>query len=637
MVTAFLLLLALLQDAPQDRLAPILQRWRSGGEEERLRALRDAAALRPETGDAALAPFADPPVPTAWTRADDLLDLVSREKLASWYGLLVPLLSHRDPLVRVRALDELGRRDLARFSGSVVPRLKDEDGRVAWQAAYTLIQMDARDRVPDLAPLLKDPAASLRPNVLHALLRLGTRAHAPIVEPFLADADPAVAIAAVQILGQIGSPDSAPKVLRFLESPEPSQRQAAVAALAGMGARNQAKKIAERLDDEQTLVRWEAIRALGRLRARDYADRIGASLKDDGGLAPGLEALGAFGLRASAPRILPFLETPDPGIRWRAVRALGDVDATDDAARIAGMLKDPDSYVRLCALRALAALGARDHAGKMLELLRDEEAEVAQAAAEEASLLASPDQVRAVVPLLEDGDSFVRYCALRFLVRAGATEALPAIAARLGKGPVLDRDVVWAIGRLGGKEYRDQVAAAVMNDDELVRQQAVFALARIAPEAKELEAADRSAPGPTQLAAGVALARLGRKTRAEAAALLREYLRHRDEPEYQLFPDELFDALTLGFSPESRIIFEAPYKTGKRIETAQDVMRLGRLDVPLDLRILRRLPAGSTGTARRGVEWCLGSDVRLVPRPGAVLVTDSPRALEFWKNRLDSP
>ncbi len=635
-----LLLLLLVQAAPQDRLAPLLERWRRGREDERLQALRDAAALRPEAGDDALARFADAPVPETWTRPDELLDLVAREKIVSWYGLLAPLLSSRDAAVRVRALEELGRRELRRYADLVVPKLKDPDGRTAWQAAYTLIQMDARGRIRDLVALLKDPDASVRPHVLHALLRLSTPEDARLVEPFLDDPDPAVAVAAVQVLGQIGARGSAPRVVRFLGAPDPAHRQAAIAALASMGARDQAAKIAERLSDDMTLVRWDAVRALGRLGAREYAAKIAESLEEDGGLAPGLEALGNLGAREQAPRIVPFLETPDPGIRWRAVRALGDVDAREDAGRIADLLKDPDSYVRLCALQALAALGAREHAGAMLALLRDEESEVCRVAAEETCLLAGAAQLRDARPLLGDPDSFVRWTALRLLVGAGAKDALPDIVARLGRGPELNRDIVWAIGRLGGKEQREKIAAALRNDDVLVRLQAAFALARLSERSEELEEADRAAPGATQLAAGFALVRLGRKDRAAAGALLRQFVLQREDPELQGFPDEIFDALAAGFEKDASAALSVDVKTEKRIDSLQDLQALVSkakvtLESPLP-PLRRRLPAGLTLTARRALEWSFGSECRLVPSDGRVRVLDVERALESWQKRLDA-
>jgi HEAT repeat protein len=635
-----LLFLLLAQAAPPDRLAPILERWRGGREDERLQALRDAASLRGDAGEAALARFADAPIPETWTRPDDLIDLVAREKIVSWYALLAPLVSSRDGAVRIRALEELGRRDLRRYADLVVPKLKDPDGRTAWQAAYTLIQMDARGRGRDLVALLKGPDASVRPNVLHALLRLGNPEDARLVEPLLDDPDADVAIAAVQVLGQIGARGSAPRVVRFLDAPDPAHRQAAIAALATMGARDQAAKIADRLSDEMMLVRWDAVRALGRLGAREYAARIAESLEEDGGLAPGLEALGSLGVREQAPRIVPFLETPDPGIRWRAVRALGEVDAREDSGRVADMLKDPDSYVRLCALEALAALGAREHAGAMLALLRDEESEVCRGAAEESCLLASAKQLREARPLLGDADSFVRFTALRLLVGAGAKEALPDIVARLGKGPELNRDIVWAIGRLGGKEQREQVAAALRNDDGFVRLQAAFALARLSERSEELEEADRAAPGATQLAAGFALVRLGRKDRAAAAALVREFAGRREDPEYQSFPEEIFDALAAGFEKEASAALSGEVKTEKRIDSLEELRALvSKARVILESALpplRRRLPAGLTLSARRALEWSFGGECRLVPSSGQIRVMDSEHALEFWQKRLDA-
>src|SRR5262249_30700545 len=111
------LLLAALP-APQDAA---LERWRKGTEEEKLAAVRDAAAHRKDWGDAALAKFADPPVPQKWSKPDALMDVVAREKLVAWYALVVPLLAHADVAVRTRAAEELARRDLRRYAAAVVP------------------------------------------------------------------------------------------------------------------------------------------------------------------------------------------------------------------------------------------------------------------------------------------------------------------------------------------------------------------------------------------------------------------------------------------------------------------------------------------------------------------------------------
>src|SRR5579859_4307165 len=155
-----LILLALA--GSQDPAAALLDRWRTGTEEQRLLALREAAVHHKDWSESVLAAFAQPPVPQKWTKPDELLDLVSREKIVSWYGLTLPLLSHADAGVRSRAAEELAKRELRRYAGLVVPLLRDPDLRVSWQAAFTLVEMEARERVPEIAPLLKNEGGPVR-------------------------------------------------------------------------------------------------------------------------------------------------------------------------------------------------------------------------------------------------------------------------------------------------------------------------------------------------------------------------------------------------------------------------------------------------------------------------------------------
>lgn len=634
-----LFLLALLAADPQDAALPLLERWRSGTEPERLQALREAASHRRDWGDAALARFAEPP-PGPWTHPDDLMDVVAREKVPTWYGLLLPFFAHADPAVRGRALEELGRRDLHAYAARLLPLLKDPEIRVAWKAAFSLVLMEARDQVPEAARLLKDQEGSVRMNVLHVLCRLGTREHGPLLAPLLDDADPAVALAAVQALGRFKAREFSGRVARFLESADPVHRQEAIAALAGMGARDTADKIAERLADAEILVRWEAIRALGHLKAREFSGAIVAMGDEDGAQAPLLEAMAELGLRELSPHILPHLEIPDPGIRWRAVRALGCVDAKDDAGRVAEMLKDPDSFVRISALQALAALGTREHVAEMLPLLRDEEASVCQSTAEEASLLAAAAQLKGAEPLLADEDPFTRWSALHLLVGAEDRAALPAIVDRLKKGGAAG-DLYWALGRLEARDRKDLVAEGFRAEDLFVRQQAIFAAARLSADPDALAALEGSSQGAVKLAAGVGLIRLGRKDRAAASALFREFLEQREDPDYQLLQDELLDALLAGFEKSLDASLRKEVRTDARVAGAPALVALlagagvaVELDESAELR--RRLPAGCRVSARRALEWSFGPETRLVPAGGKVLVTDAARALELWKNRLDS-
>ncbi len=626
--------------SPQDAALPVLERWRSGTEEQRLGALRDASAHRKDWGDAALARFADPPVSGKWSRPDELMDVVAREKLPAWYALLLPLFSHADPAVRGRALEELGRPDLRSYSASVVPLLKDPEIRVAWNAAFTLVQMEARDRVPEAAGLLKDPDGSVRMNVLHVLYKLGSKEHGPLMAPLLDDPDASVVLGAIQALGRFKARDYSGRVARFLESADPVQRQEAIAALSGMGARDAAEKISERLTDAEILVRWEAIRALGHLRAREYAGAIVSMGDEDGALSPLLEAIAELGLRELAPNVLPNLEIPDPGIRWRAVRALGCIDAREDAGRIAAMLQDPDSYVRLSALQALAAIGTRGHVPEMLALLRDEEADVCRGTAEEACLLATAAQLKSAESVLSDDEPFTRWSALHLLVGAESRAALPAILERLKNGGP-PGDLYWAIGRLDARDQKDAVTEGLKAEGLFVRQQAIFALARLSDTPDALESIEKTSTGALKLAAGVGLVRLGRKDRAAAAALLKEYLKQKEEPDYQLLAEEVLDALVAGFEKPLHAALGKDVNIEKRIDTAAGLRTLlaqAGVSVDLDesIELQRRLPPGCRISARRALEWSFGNGSRLVPVSGKILVTDTARALELWKNRLDA-
>lgn len=604
MVKALVFLLAV-QATPSDRLAPILERWRSGREEERFQALRDAAVLRKDLGDPALAKIIEGPVPQKWAHPAELLELLTREKIPAWSRLIVPLLQVRET-------------------------------RIAWEATYALLQLNARDRVSEIVPLLKDAEGSLRPNVLHCLLHLGTRDHASLIAPFLSDEDPTVAVAAVTALGRFRAREFADKIVPFLEADDPGHRTAAITALAEMGDRDKAGKIAERLSDTHTLVRWEAVRALGKLKAREYAGQIVSMADENGAQAPVLDAMGSLGMRELSPHILPFLEFPEPGIRWRAVRALGGVDAKDDAPRLADMLKDEDSFVRISTLQSLAAMGSREQAGAMIALLRDEEIDVCKTAAEEAGALLTPDLVKKVVAMLADEDPFVRWGSIQLLINAGAKGSLSEIVAH-NEGTA--RDVIRAIGRLDGRAQRDIVAAGLRSDDGLVRLDAAFAWARISDRAEELEAAERTGKGAAKLAAGFALVRLGRKDRAASAALLREYVAHREEPDYQFLPDEIFDALGAGFEKEATASLGRDITVANRINTVRDLeLLLGKVGVKLPegaSGLRRRLPAGATLTARRAIEWSFGADVRLVPDHGMITLLETDRALEVWQKRLE--
>jgi hypothetical protein len=287
-------------------------------------------------------------------------------------------------------------------------------------------------------------------------------------------------------------------------------------------------------------------------------------------------------------------------------------------------------------------MGSRRHVPAMIGLLRDEEFDVCRGAADEASAMLNAEQIKTVAALLDDEDSVTRWHALRLLVAAGARGTIPAIAAKLRGEKGVNWDMVWAIGRLDGREHRDKVAEGLRSEDLIVRRECAFALSRLTEKADELAAAERSWEGAARLAAGIGLLRLGKKDRVAEAALLREVVLHREDPDCTRFPDEMMDALAAAFEKEAVAALSREVKIEKRIDTVQDLESLlskagvvVSADPAPELR--RRLPAGTTLTARRALEWSFGSDARLVPEKGRIAVLDPGAALEAWRKRLEAP
>jgi hypothetical protein len=186
------------------------------------------------------------------------------------------------------------------------------------------------------------------------------------------------------------------------------------------------------------------------------------------------------------------------------------------------------------------------------------------------------------------------------------------------------------------------VAEGLRAEGLFVRQQAVFALARLSDASDALETTERGSRGALKLAAGWGLVRLGRKDRAAASALLREFLVQKDEPDYQLLADEILDALVAGFEKTLNASLAKELKTEKRVENLAALRTLisgagVAIDVDDSMELVRRLPPGCRISVRRALEWSFGSGARLVPVAGKIRVTDADRALQVWKKALDSP
>jgi cyclophilin family peptidyl-prolyl cis-trans isomerase/HEAT repeat protein len=345
---------------------------------------------------------------------------------------------------------------------------------------------------PPVAPAPPAPPVHLDDAAVEAiadLLRLEDRREfdRTAIARYLEDAEPEVRRRAALAAGRIRGEGARELLLSALADSAPQVRAEAAFALGLLG--DTARPVVEALsaramdDREDDAVRVEALAALGKLTAPGALAPIQALL--EGGAAPAAilqEALLAVWRHPRDERslaaVVPYLESNDPELRWRAAYALGRLGAPGTAEALIDALDDADPGVRANAARGLRA-AVVDSAG-----LREKAAGALAAA-------------------LEDPHPHVRINALRALAGYRDPDLLAPIAERLGDG---DTNVAIAAAEALGALGADGAVAtleAVVRDPErrlALRGAALASLVRLAPE--------RGVVLADSLAAGDWLARL---------------------------------------------------------------------------------------------------------------------------------
>jgi HEAT repeat protein len=273
-----------------------------------------------------------------------------------------------------------------------------------------------------------------------------------------------------------GDVSSLPKLLADLGSPKAQVRSRAALALGELGpdAQTAIPALVKALKDSDETVARQAGRSL---RA------IGAPTRDD------------------LPLLIEGIRDANPRVRNYAVEALGKMGAEARSAvpALAQVLKakETDTELRQQAARTLGQIGPAATAQgvpALSEALKSPEAVVREAAAE--TLGKFGGQAKAAVPALlatlEDNETTVRRAVLAALAQIGpgAQETLPKLRPAF-KDP--DSQVrchaLDVLGRLGAEAGKDKEAMAALKaalDDQDLCKNALIALARIGPPAKEL-------------------------------------------------------------------------------------------------------------------------------------------------------
>jgi HEAT repeat protein len=124
--------------------------------------------------------------------------------------------------------------------------------------------------------------------------------------------------------------------------------------------------------------------------------------------------------------LLPLLKSPDPNIRWWAVRGLAALDDSRVVELLLSALDDPEPMVRQC-----AALGLRLHpqtnaVSALINSLQDEDYLTVNLAAD-ALVVIGEASVLPLIDVLQQGRRTARPAAARALAQIGDHRAIPVL------------------------------------------------------------------------------------------------------------------------------------------------------------------------------------------------------------------
>lgn len=265
-------------------------------------------------------------------------------------------LKHRDPAVRLAALQGARETDAAPLEQDVAERLADPNEVVCAWAAVAMSQTQAgadmlgrqlrstdpraravavenlsriagKAAISALSRFVTDPAPRVRSALARGLPLTKSKEALPLLTKLVSDKDKGVRVEAIRALGTLGLPQGVSAVSKALKDPYPGVRVAAVIALADLQS-DAAKP------------------ALAKIAAGDdlsLALRAGVRLSRMGSVQPVLNA------------IARTLVSRQWTLRVAGCNAAGSVKDRVALRLVARVLKDPEPAVRIAAARAVFA------------------------------------------------------------------------------------------------------------------------------------------------------------------------------------------------------------------------------------------------------------------------------------------
>ncbi len=260
------------------------------------------------------------------------------------------------------------------------------------------------------------------------------------------------------------------------------------------------QELAKLLSHADMRVRLEAQFALADKRAVDQLAEAARTGKDRLSRLHGVWGLGQVGrsIPCVLDAVLPLVADGDAEVRAAAARALGDARAAAAESRLIGLLTDTEPRVRFAAAEALGRIGSKACVKPVLDLLRS----------------------------IADGDPYLRHAAVMALAGSGDRGAL--LAAASDPSPSVRAGVVLALRRLGSAE----VARFLDDPEPNIADEAARAIHDVPiPEALPALAARLGKPKQPEFLPYRALNARFRLGRPEDAAAVAAFAASPDAPE----------------------------------------------------------------------------------------------------------
>jgi HEAT repeat protein len=280
---------------------------------------------------------------------------------------------------------------------------------------------------------------------------------------------------ATQRLRAVLATQAASQLIGSLDDPSPDVARAAIRRLAALDGQRAVPELIARLLDAELPVVAELAAALRRLGGTQAVELAIAGLSDASykrRQAAAL-ALAAFGDVRAVHGLRATLDDEIAGVRIAVLGAVAKIGADGDAQRdCARLLLDPDAHVRIAAVRAVARM--RFPFGTQLARLADDRERLVRLEVAR-HLAVLPDG--AAARLLADSELWVREAA----ARGAGRRDMASLAWLLANDPAgeVRHAAASTLGRLGGEQVFEQLAAGLEDTDAIVRAAALRGLVEL--------------------------------------------------------------------------------------------------------------------------------------------------------------